>query len=100
MGKCLLSIGYSLRRERERIERYGQSMFSQLRGNLDRVARTIETAEKDLIANNPERQLKLGYSIMSLRGRVLRSVREVTPGDRVVGKLADGAIVSRVEDIN
>jgi exodeoxyribonuclease VII large subunit len=56
------------------------------------------SAEKIITAMNPDRNLRLGYSIiLDARGKVVTSSRAVCPGDAVKARLADGTINARVE---
>ena len=59
----------------------------------------IDNIAKSLEQNNPERQLKLGYSIMFSSGRVIKSVRQVKKDDLLNSKLNDGEILSIIDKI-
>jgi len=50
----------------------------------------IEMLEQRLKACNPERIYKMGYSLLTKNGKVVRSVKELETGDTVVTHLADG----------
>jgi exodeoxyribonuclease VII large subunit len=52
-----------------------------------------------IAANSPERQLNLGYSIVTMGGNIVRSVGQVRRGQELEVKVADGSIVSEVKDI-
>lgn len=51
----------------------------------------IEMLEQRLKACNPERIYKMGYSLLTKNGKVVRSVHELETGDIVVTHLADGS---------
>ena len=51
----------------------------------------IEMLEQRLKACNPERIYKMGYSLLTKNGKVVRSVNELETGDIVVTHLADGS---------
>ncbi len=58
----------------------------------------ILSAEKIIIAMNPDRNLKLGYSIiLDDRGNVVTSSQSVQAGAIIKARLADGSINARVE---
>ncbi|MGH8026428.1 MAG: exodeoxyribonuclease VII large subunit, partial [Pseudoxanthomonas sp.] len=62
----------------------------ELRG----LARSLETV-------SPLATIARGYSILQDdAGRIVRSVRETTLGDRLTARLHDGALKVRVEDSN
>jgi exonuclease VII large subunit len=57
----------------------------------------MEAAGMLLEQANPERQLRLGYSIVkNKQGNIIRSVRSVTKGDELSTQLEDGIINSVV----
>lgn len=61
------------------------------------VAARMEAAATVLEQANPERQLRLGYSIVkNKQGKVVRSVKEVVKGDELRTQVADGTIGSTV----
>ncbi len=59
----------------------------------------LSYAEKAIALNNPERQLKLGYSIASHNGRIIKKVRDVKIGQNIDLKVVDGTINSQVKRI-
>lgn len=66
---------------------------------LRNAGRQMEYAEKAISLNDPERQLKLGYSIAVLNGKVLRSVRQAETGQELDLRLADGIISSEIKKV-
>ena len=54
----------------------------------------IELLEQRLAACNPERIYRLGYSLLTKNGKVVRSVQELSPGDIVTTHLQDGSVQS------
>jgi len=64
-----------------------------------RVARAdVESLARSLHAVDPERVLRRGFSLTTRAGGgVVRSARDVGPGDRIVSRRAAGAIASVVE---
>lgn len=51
----------------------------------------IDMLEQRLAACNPERIYRMGYSLLTKNGKVVRSVTELQKGDTVVTHLADGS---------
>ncbi|MBP9686348.1 MAG: exodeoxyribonuclease VII large subunit [Candidatus Doudnabacteria bacterium] len=65
---------------------------------LERVRATVDSAESFLEQANPERQLKMGYSIVKTRsGKVVRSVADAQAGEQLRTQVSDGEITSVVE---
>jgi len=50
----------------------------------------VELLEQRLVACNPERIYRMGYSLLTKQGKVVRSVQELQKGDVVTTHLADG----------
>ena len=50
----------------------------------------IELLEQRLVACNPERIYRKGYSLLTKNGQVVRSIHDLQPGDIVTTHLADG----------
>ena len=62
-------------------------------------ARTLDGLEARVRALDPARALARGWSIThAADGSVVRSTRDVAPGERLTTTLADGQVHSRVED--
>jgi exodeoxyribonuclease VII large subunit len=66
---------------------------------LSRINQQLEQSAKIVELNNPERQLKLGYSIARCGGRIVRSVKRVKLGEDLDIRVADGTIISEIKDI-
>ena len=68
------------------------------KGFLDLLAGNLQLVEQGISINDPRRQLALGYSIARRRGKVVRSIEEVSEGDKLEVQVTDGKITSRVEE--
>jgi len=82
------------------IKNLSLKVFFSFDSALRNVSRQTDYAEKTISLNNPERQLKLGYSIAFLKGEVLRSVSQIQKGQELNIRLADGFVESEVKKIN
>ena len=51
----------------------------------------VEMLEQRLATCNPERIYQQGYSLLTKNGKIVRSVNELLPGDKVTTYLADGS---------
>lgn len=56
----------------------------------------IEMLEQRLAACNPERIYRMGYSLLTKNGQIIRSVSDLQPGDIVTSHLADGSVESTI----
>ncbi len=84
----------------ESFEQIIERVFSNFTYILKYNKEKIDNFVKSLEQNNPEHQLKLGYSIMFSGGRVVKSISQVKKDDMLKSKLKDGEILSIVNKIN
>ncbi|MEK7498486.1 MAG: exodeoxyribonuclease VII large subunit [Patescibacteria group bacterium] len=64
------------------------------------LSRKLISYELYLDSVNPERNLKLGYSIIrNKKGNVVKEIEDVAIGERVTTKLYKGEFVSKIEEI-
>jgi len=56
----------------------------------------VELLEQRLAACNPERIYKMGYSLLTKNGKVVRSIEELQTGNVVTTHLADGNVLSTI----
>ena len=54
----------------------------------------VEMLQQRLAACNPERIYRMGYSLLTKNGKVIRSVHQLQPGDEITTHLADGNVRS------
>jgi len=71
-----------------------------LENNLIRFKEKINLAESIICQNNPERNLKLGYSLARVKGKIIRSINQVKVDDDLDLQVFDGTINSKVNKIN
>ena len=57
----------------------------------------VELLEQRLAACNPERIYRMGYSLLTKNGQLVRSVRDLQPGDLLTTHLSDGSVYSIVQ---
>lgn len=74
------------------LERIGQT--------IERIAQMLSHAERTLAAVSPERQLRLGYSIVTdATGGVIRSADQLRQGQTVSTRLAKGSFTAEVKEL-
>lgn len=86
--------------ERRRLDARPQRLEQAVGARLTREHHRLELAGRTLRLAGPERILRLGFSITLVNGRVVRSVADIRPGERLVTRLADGEVASRVERVD
>lgn len=92
-------VCYAMNSEKRKIAFLNNRIISEYKKAVSATRNRIGVFENVIKTNNPERQLKLGYSIVSLEGKVVRSVKQVKKGDCVDVKMFDGEIESEVKNI-
>lgn len=88
---------YRIRTAKEEIE-FG-NVLQIFASAIDRAKRSVVASEKLLASNNPERQLKLGYSIVHSGSSVIRKITQVRKGQSVRVRIQDGSFDSDVTQI-
>jgi exodeoxyribonuclease VII large subunit len=95
----IISISHTIRHEKYKIKKLGELLVVRFRDGLSRTNKELHNFEKELNQSNPERQLKLGYSIATLNGKVVRSISQIKKGDILLSKLGDGSVQSKTQEI-
>lgn len=75
------------------------SLLPSFSRSVGKVWERLGRASAVINANDPRRQLKLGYSIAYLRGKVVRSIQDVNIGSVLNLHVSDGEIGSEVKDV-
>ena len=88
----LQNISWSLDVKMASIVAITKSTITACKSQLDYFQKIIESY-------NPERQLKLGYSIAKIEGHILKSAKSVKNGDNLDILLVDGIINSKATNI-
>ena len=77
---------------------YLDSSLAGFKSLLAAVDQKLAAVEKAVFLNNPERQLNLGYSIASIRGKIIRETKDADMGDMIDLKVSAGKITSEVKN--
>lgn len=64
---------------------------------LSRQKQRLESCERGIRLAQPERVLKLGFSLTLKDGKAVTVASQLSPGDRIVTRLSNGEVTSRVE---
>jgi exodeoxyribonuclease VII large subunit len=88
----------TLERERQRLGRAHERLGRAPRLLVERRRAKLEQSAGRLRALSPKATLDRGYAIVRAREAIVRSGREVAPGERVEVELAEGGFDARVEE--
>lgn len=58
----------------------------------------LQLLERTIDLHSPERIYRMGYSLTTVNGRIVRSVHDVQPGDQLLTHTSDGTIQSQVSN--
>jgi exodeoxyribonuclease VII large subunit len=89
-------IPLEIQRVRSDIDRRREMLFSTFDRALSNARQTVELGSVAIKHNDPERQLKLGYSIARMSGKVVRSTAGLSPGATLELTVSDGKIDSLI----
>ncbi|OGI27517.1 MAG: exodeoxyribonuclease VII large subunit [Candidatus Moranbacteria bacterium RIFOXYB1_FULL_43_19] len=89
-------IGQAVFYGREKINNISKNVSAIFGRCILEIKETIRNIESQLNLNNPERQLKLGYSLASFKGKIIRSIKDVRIGDNLDIKVSDGELKSKI----
>ena len=82
------------------LQKYSAGYFTSFGLLCDKTREKLQNIEKVVNLNSPERNLKLGYSIASVNGKIIRKIDDVKIGEEINVKIADGTISSEIKNIN
>lgn len=122
LGKALTRVDSQIKSNKNRLLTEKTDIFNRFQKNTKKITTTLlpEIGRKisllysricknillkidrmsELIAsNNPERQLKLGYSIISSNGSIVKSVKNLKVGQNLDIKILDGEILSEIKKL-
>jgi len=80
-------------------EKYGERFAIGFSLLCDKLQEKLQNMEKFVELNNPERNLKLGYSIATLNGKVIRKTDDIKVGQEINLKLSDGGAEAEIKKI-
>ncbi len=99
LNNKLISLGYILEDIKKTLGRFPNLLLANFQKNVDWLNDYLDEVEKQLRTVNPMRQLRLGYSITSIKGRVIKNVRQVRQGEEIDTQVWDGEIRSKIKNV-
>ena len=95
----LENIKYPIENLKNKIDSFANLTLTNYNLIITNTNNKIINFENTININDPERQLKLGYSIILRKGDLIKSVKQVKKGDIIDIKISDGKIKSEVRDV-
>jgi len=95
----LVKIKMTIDYDRNYLSNTSRKLVSDYRRLFSDFKNMLKLLAEKIILHNPERQLKLGYSLVSFNNKIVRSVKDIQIGDEVDIKVSDGKIKSEVKEV-
>ncbi|MCX6766656.1 MAG: exodeoxyribonuclease VII large subunit [Candidatus Moranbacteria bacterium] len=95
----LVKIKMTIDYDRNYLSNASRKLVSDYRRLFSDFKNMLKSLAEKIIIHNPERQLKLGYSLVSFNNKIVRSVKSVQIGDEVDVKMSDGKLRSQIKEI-
>lgn len=93
-------IGVEITRKRVLLSRSAISALSYFSNALFVLQKEIIFFEKTVRANNPEKNLALGYCLLRTRGSIIKTIQATEIGDDIEVEIKDGILNAEVKNKN
>lgn len=100
LKQSLISLEFRITELGKKLAEYPNIFLTNMNHGISQTKQKISYFEKLLLTHNPERQLKLGYSIVSSGGAIIKSVNQIKINQSVGVAVANGSFESEVKKIN
>ena len=97
-NRLLRSVQNAITQEKNRISYWKQRLQLATRSRIDKQRNQLNMWEKAIELHCPERVYKMGYSLSTINGKIVKSIQDVQSGELLETHMADGVIRSVVTD--
>lgn len=87
----------AIRKQHSKLDALWQSLRFATQRRLHRQRTQLEFLEKTIALHSPERIYRMGYSLTTVNGKIVKSINDVKAGDHLLTHTADGVIQSEVK---
>lgn len=88
----------AIRKQHSKLDALWQSLRFAAQRRLHRQRTQLEFWEKTIALHSPERIYRMGYSLTTVNGKIVKSINDVKTGDHLLTHTADGTITSEVKE--
>ena len=92
------AIQHTINQQHIRIEQLQQALQFTSKKHLYQLRSQLEMWQKTIELHSPERIYRMGYSLTTVDGKVVKSIHDVKTGQQLQTHTADGTITSVVEE--
>ena len=89
---------HAIHKQQNRLEALWQALRFATQRRISKQRNQLELWEKTIGIHSPERIYRMGYSLTTLNGKVVRSIHDVKAGEEMLTHTGDGVIRSEVVD--
>ncbi|MBR1713073.1 MAG: exodeoxyribonuclease VII large subunit [Alloprevotella sp.] len=97
-SRMALASRERIAKEHLRLARLAERAASTTTSRMERERNRLALIEKHLQMASPDRILRLGYSITTINGRIVKNAGDVRPGDILETRLMKGRLTSQVTE--
>ena len=90
-------VQMAVRKQHSKLDALWQSLRFATQRRLHRQRTQLEFWEKTIALHSPERIYRMGYSLTTVNGKIVKSINDVKAGDHLLTHTADGTITSEVK---
>ena len=90
-------VQMAVRKQHSKLDALWQSLRFATQRRLHRQRTQLEFWEKTIALHSPERIYRMGYSLTTVNGKIVKSINDVKAGDYLLTHTADGVIQSEVK---
>ena len=88
---------HAIRKQQHQLDTLWQSLRFATQGRLHRQRTQLELWAKTIALHSPERIYRMGYTLTTVNGKIVRSIHDVQAGEQLLTHTADGVIQSEVK---
>ena len=92
------TVSAKIERDIERVEYQKNAIVLSFENIFKQARYQVDIAQKNIVSNNPERQLRLGYSITRHNGKILKTIKTLQPHDIIETQFDHGKITSKIQN--
>ena len=89
---------HAIHKQQNRLEALWQALRYATQRRISKQRNQLELWEKTIGIHSPERIYRMGYSLTTVNGKVVRSIHDVKAGEEMLTHTGDGVIRSEVVD--
>ncbi len=88
---------WTIRKHQTKLDNLLQSIRFAMQSRLHQQRTQLEVMEKTIALHSPERIYRMGYSLATVDGKIIKSINDVKKGDELLTHTADGVIRSEIK---